>query len=186
MNRTRSMWFCGCLGIFSVFRAHDASASLELGVTLTELAQRSTAVAEVTALESKSEWEGTRIVTFSRVHVDKLVAGRTETTEPVVKTLGGTVGTIGQIVEGEAVLAPGTKWVLFLRTSPDGTSSVTARAQGQYLLSAQRLSQSPNIGHLLDRRGAVVPRTAVSDLDGRSVESAERAIAAAWGATHAL
>jgi hypothetical protein len=76
--------------------------------------------------------------------------------------------------------------MLFLRAAPDGTSVVTARAQGQYLLDARRLSQSPHIGHLLDRRGAVVRRTAVSDLDGRSVESAERAVTAAWGATHAL
>jgi len=188
MSRKRMAFVYGCLGVLITLRADDAAASLEFSASVAELARWSSAVAVVTALETNSVWEGTRIVTFSRVHVDKLVAGRTATAEPVVKTLGGKVGTIGQIVGGEPELAPGTRWMLFLRESPDGTSFVTARAQGQFLVTEDKtarwvLSPSPHLGHLLDRRATARP--AVSELPGLLLEAAERAIQVAWGETHA-
>jgi hypothetical protein len=188
-SRKRMAFVYSCLGIFFSLAAGDASGSLEVGVSVAELARWSTAVAVVTTLESQSAWEGTRIVTLSRVHVDRLVAGRTETVEPIVKTFGGQVGRIAQVVGGEAELAPGSHWMLFLRESTDGTSSVTARAQGQFLMTevgrAQwHLSRSPHLGHLVDRRGAAV-RSAASELEGLSVETAERVIQSAWENGHA-
>jgi hypothetical protein len=168
----------------------DAAASLDVGVTVTELTGWSTAVVVATTLESTSAWEGTRIVTLERIHVDRLVAGGTKTDELIVKTLGGKVGGLGQIVEGEAELAPGTRWMLFLRESTDGTSSVTARAQGQFLVSGEESTgqvvfSSPHLGKLLQRRAAVSLRPAASELAGLSFESAARAIRVAWDKTHA-
>jgi hypothetical protein len=168
----------------------DAAASLDVGVTVTELAGWSTAVVVATTLESSSAWEGTRIVTRERIHVDRLVAGGTKTDELIVKTLGGKVGGVGQIVEGEAELAPGTRWMLFLRESADGTSSVTARAQGQFLVSGEESTgqvvlSSPHLGKLLQRPAAVRLRSAAAELAGLSFESAARAIRVAWDKAHA-
>jgi hypothetical protein len=191
MSRRKRMTFVhGCFAVFLALHTDDAAASLDVGASVADLARWSSAVAVVTALDSNSVWEGTRIVTYSRVRVDELVAGRIATAEPTVKTFGGAVGTIAQVVGGEAELAPGTRWMLFLRESPDGTSSITARAQGQFAMTEKTASQwvlapSPHLGHLVDPRGVPAQRTAVAALQGLSLESAEQAILVAWGETHA-
>jgi hypothetical protein len=188
--RKRAAAFSGCLGFLFTLLADDAAASLDVGVTVAELSRWSSAVAIVTVLESHSAWEGTRIVTLSRVHVDRLVAGTTSTAEPVIRTLGGTVGRLTQVVEGEAELAPGSRSMIFLRESTDGTAFVTARAQGQFLLAEDRasrpvLSRSPHLGELVDRRGVAHSQTAVFELHLMPLESAERAIHVVWEKTHA-
>ena len=187
---TRKAFVCCCLGILFTLRADDAEASLDLGVSVGELTRWSSAVVVGTSIESNSVWEGTHIVTFSRVRVERLVVGRMAIAQPIVKTLGGTVGEIGQIVGGEAELPPGTRWMLFLRESPDGTLSVTARAQGQFRVAEGQageaiLAPSPHVARLLARRGYVSTRFAASELQGQSLETAERTIRVTWEQTHA-
>ena len=82
----------------------EASASVAIAASLEDLARASTVIARVTPVERTSAWEDGRIVTTTRVRVDEVVAGSVagSTRELRVRTLGGRVDTIGQIVEGEA------------------------------------------------------------------------------------
>jgi len=104
------------------------------------------------------------------------------------------VGKIGQLVEGEAVLAVGRSSLLFLRAGPAGTLDVTARGQGQFPVVADvdpakpaRLVRSNATGALLPPRAVAgaTSRLAADVLHGRVVEEAAGDIAAAWSRAHA-
>ena len=88
----------------------------------------------VTAAESRAVWEDGRIYTYTHVRVDS--RGRRRARQPGaeawVRTMGGVVGKVGQIVEGEAAFAPGRPSLLFLRPGPVGAYVVTDRGQGQF------------------------------------------------------
>jgi hypothetical protein len=165
----------------------DASANVSLETSLAELATRATRVVIGSALESLSVWEqqvsdgALRIVTYHRVKVERTVAGAPPSAEVWVRCLGGTVGTIGQRVEGEAVLPRGERLMLFLAARADGTASVVSMAQGAYLVrrgadGVERLKPSPERGMLLPRPAR---RSAAADLVDRSVEEAVRLVTSA-------
>ena len=148
-------------------------ATTARAVTLHDLVQRSTRIAHTTALESwaRSEQIGdTRhIVTYSRLRVDESIHGPYDT-EVLVRTLGGRIGEVGEIVHGEAELALNESSLVFLRTNADGIEQVTAMAQGHYPLAVDlagvaRLRASRNIPHLIPT-GSASPTSAVSRLDG--------------------
>jgi hypothetical protein len=154
------------------FGSGRAEASLAVGLGLPELMRESSRVAFSTSLEASSRWEelgGTRrIVTYHRVRLDELVAGASGETELMVRTLGGRVGDIGQIVHGEAALAVGEPCLLFLRDAPGSVSVVVEHAQGHYPLhddgqGKERLHASPRLGRLIRADGS-----AVKTLVGRS------------------
>ncbi len=112
---------------------HDAGASVSIAILFDELVRDSTGAAIVTPYEQKPVWEGGRIVTYSHVHADRTVAGSLES-DTWVRTMGGTVGRIGQLVDGEPVLTVGHPGLLFLQPVAEsgGVYAVTARAQGQF------------------------------------------------------
>src|SRR5258705_1576393 len=85
------------------FAAPRADASVSFTVPMDALVEESSAACVVSPLENKSVWENGRIATYTRAHVDRLLAG-SASSEVWIKTLGGSVGDIGQIVDGEAVL----------------------------------------------------------------------------------
>jgi len=137
-----------------------AEAAVSLLVTLDELVQSSSYVVVGTAAEHHSAWEetssGRRIVTYTRIDVERSIAG-----EPGssiwVRTLGGTVENIGQYVSGEAQLTPGSRSMLFLHKEGP-LVVVTEMAQGHFPVIADdkgvtRLGPSPDAGALLPRRG---------------------------------
>ena len=112
---------------------------------------------EKIAEEAKAVWEdvpgvGKRIVTYTRVNVEQAAYGSPDKTI-WVRTLGGVVGKIGQRVEGEAVLVPGERAVLFLKSSPEGHFRVVEMAQGHYPLlkdaDVHRLQKSPHLAGVL-------------------------------------
>src|SRR5512142_2268947 len=103
-------WLFAAVLFFAVPRA-DASVSFT--VVLDALTEESSAACVATPIDSKSVWEDGRIATYTRVHVDRVLAGALAS-EIWVKTLGGAVGDVGQIVDGEAVLRTGQQSVLFL------------------------------------------------------------------------
>ena len=70
-----------------------------------ELVQRASAVAVVTPIEERAVVEDGRIVTYTHVRVDRRVAGAIAE-DFWVRALGGAVGRIGQIVEGQPGLLP--------------------------------------------------------------------------------
>lgn len=140
-----------------------AEASVSVMLSLDELVAASTYVVVGTAGERKSQWEemptGRRIVTYTKVKVDKAVTG-SPGSEIWVRTLGGTVGDLGQAVSGEAQLATGSKAVLFLMKRGDVTM-VAGMAQGHYPVvndekGVARLKASPDAGKQLRTPGPVI------------------------------
>ncbi|MEA2696118.1 MAG: hypothetical protein QOI66_389, partial [Myxococcales bacterium] len=95
---------------FALVRAARASTLIQLSVE--ELCQRATVVVAATPLESKVVWEdsaggrGRRIVTYTRARIDRVVDG-VAPNQLWIRTLGGSIGDIGQHVDGEAILTPG-------------------------------------------------------------------------------
>lgn len=136
-----------------------AEAAVSVVVSLNELVSVSTHVVVAKAVERQSLWEdtpsGRRIVTYTRVDVERSVAGDAGTSV-WVRTLGGAVGSTGQTVSGEAVIPLGSRSLLFLLKS-GSTFAVSAMAQGHYPIvvdgAVTRLAGSPDAGTLLLRRG---------------------------------
>jgi hypothetical protein len=174
----------------------DAGASVSLAVTWDALVRESSAAAVVTPVESRAVWEDGRICTYTRVHVERAVAGELGAgTDAWVRTLGGIVGKIGQIVDGEAVFSPGRPSLVFLRRGSVGAMDVTARGQGQFPVVADgdpshplRVMQSHTAGVLLPRPavpGAAHVMLAAEMLHGRIIDEVARDVAAAWAPAHA-
>ena len=173
----------------------DARASVSLAVTWEGLLSESSSASIVTPAESMAVWEDGRIYTYTRVRVDRALAGDLKTGDTGwVRTMGGVVGSIGQQVEGEPVLAPAQTTLLFLHPGNPGTLEVTGRGQGQYAMSLggpglpPRLSLNRAAGMLVPRRVAVpaaAPQLATEVLHGRTLDDAAREIASAWDRTHA-
>ena len=172
--------------------SRPARASLDVTVSLADLARWSSAVAVVTTLDGQSEWEGGRIVTLSRVRIDAVVAGGASSSELLVRTLGGTIGDVAQRVDGEPKLVPGRRCLLFLQRFEDGVFGVSARAQGQFEVRRDEsgrafLAESAGLGTLVDRPAASREHVlgAVAELRGVLLDAAMIPIAEAWGRTHA-
>jgi hypothetical protein len=137
-------------------------------VTLPELVGLSRHALAGTPGESWSRWETSgksrRIVTYHRLSVTQSLDGRPPADSSVlVRTLGGRVGDIGQLVHGEAQLVPGEQTVLFLTEDADGVLGVTAMAQGHYPLTRvarelPRLQASPSMPALTRVDGCAVQR----------------------------
>jgi hypothetical protein len=173
----------------------DARASVSIAVTWEGLLRESTAAVFVTPMESRSVWENGRIYTYTHVRIDRSAAGELGAgADPWVRTMGGIVGKIGQLVEGEAVLVPGQSSLVFLRTGPIGAFEVTARGQGQFPVardgpkSAARVVRSQGVGLLMQPRvvpPAPPPQLAADLLHGRLVDDVALEIATAWSRTHA-
>lgn len=154
----------------------EAHASVSIAVGFDALVKDADIVAVVTPVEAKSLWEDGRITTYTRVKVEQGVAGELGTGgEGWVRTLGGVVGKIGQLVDGEPVFVTGKSTLLFMhKFKTGGTYEVSARAQGQYpividdVTKSKKLIRSANVGMLyppkakapaLDAPGPVQPQT---------------------------
>lgn len=158
-----------------------AEASISVLLSLDELVAASTFVVVGTPGERRSQWEetpsGKRIVTYTTLKVDRSITG-SPGSEIVVRTLGGTVGDIGQAVSGEAQLARGSKAVLFLMKRGDVTM-VTGMAQGHFPVvnddkGVARLKASPDVGTTLRTPGPVIAARDV--LVGQTVDVAVTSI----------
>jgi len=146
----------------------DARASVSIAVAYDALVKDADSVGVVTPVEAKSVWEDGRIYTYTRVKVDQGVAGELGTgTEGWVRTMGGVVGKIGQLVDGEPVFTTGKPSLVFMRKFKlSGTWEVSARAQGQYPVlvdsnvsdsaKARRVVRSAAVGVLFPPRSAAL------------------------------
>ena len=170
----------GTAGLVVLPLPRVAWASRSVAASLPELLGLSDRVALGASQGGECQWEDVggqrRIVTYSHVCVDELVAGDGSDGELVVRTLGGRVGNIGQVVHGEARLLRGEPCLLFLSETEPGLHRVTARAQGHFPIRADahgvgRLEASPNRPELVDEG-----RSAARDLVGRSVPDAKALI----------
>jgi hypothetical protein len=174
-----------------------AAASVSLPVTWNALVRGSTAAAIVAPREAHAVWEDGHICTYTRVHVDQAVAGTLATgDEAWVRTLGGVVGRVGQLVDGEAVFAPNRQSLVFLRPGAVGSLDVTARGQGQFPVveapdaaHTRTVVESHAVGMLLPRpapaTGAPRETLASEVLHGLAIDDAARQVTAAWTTAHA-
>jgi hypothetical protein len=170
-----------------------ARASVSIAVTWDGLLRESTLAVLGTAGESHGVWENGRIYTYTRVRFDRGVAGAAASgSDGWVRTMGGVVDQIGQLVEGEATFAPGRSSLLFLHPGPAGTYEVTARAQGQFPVQNDdpkqppRLIRGSGLGALVLRNQATAsPRLAADVVHGRLVDDVVRDVVADWDRTHA-
>jgi len=166
----------------------EAHASTFVELTVAELLTASGSVVCGTPLEHISLWEdseggrGRRIVSYTRVRVDRVIDG-TQPNEVWVRTLGGTVGDLGQRVDGEAVLVPGQPVLMFLAPRQDGTHSVVGMGQGQYPLEApagqpMKVLDPRGLGRMVGKLGTAVTRVpARLDLPGRTVDEVTALVA---------
>ncbi|HEY2904058.1 MAG TPA: hypothetical protein VGL59_25950 [Polyangia bacterium] len=168
-------------------RAVRASTSLALG--LDDLVARATLVVAATPVRSTAVWEdssggrGRRIVTYTQMRVEQVIDGSAPA-ELWIRTLGGSIGDIGQRVDGEAVLALGRPCLFFLRRFPDGPHGVVGMAQGQFPLDGasvgptSRLHRFPVLPRL-ERPPAGASLSIAPTLEGKTLEQAARLIHAA-------
>ena len=169
----------------------SAVASTFVELSLSDLVAKSTLVLAATPLDARSLWEdseggaGRRIVTYTRLRIDRVIDGRVSG-DVWVRTLGGHVDDIGQHVEGEAVLAASKSCLLFLRALGDGTHAVVGMSQGQYPLEVApdgtpiRLQPSRALGHLLPKGAApsIDHPPARLVLSGQTLDQAARLVLA--------
>jgi len=182
MDRRQTLGLLGALAATLTLEARTSRASTALAVSLKDLVSRSSRIAHATPLEGFSRFEniGDRrhIVTYSRLQVHELLRGPSGETEMLVRTLGGRVDNLGEIVHGEAVLALNEACVVFIHTTSDGIDQVTAMAQGHYPLTSdtdgtRRLTMSRAIPHLMGD-----PSGAATRLSGLKFEEARTLIRA--------
>ena len=145
--------FAATLACASAARATTARA-----VSLPDLVRRSVRIARATPLDSFARTEdigGARhIVTYSRLRIDDSIHGASGDSETLVRTLGGRVADLGEIVHGEAELALNETCLVFLTLDPNGVELVTGMAQGHYPVAIDRagtprLRLSRNLPHLI-------------------------------------
>ncbi len=173
--------------------AVDARASVSIQVTWDGLLRESTAAVVATSVETRAVWENGRVYTYARLHVDRAIEGDLPSGgEAWVRTMGGIVGKIGQIVDGEPVLRRGEPSLLFLHPGPPGAYVVTARGQGQFPVvqdadpkAPPHLVRSHSAGALLPPQPAATSPFAADVVHGRVVDDVARDVVAAWDRTHA-
>lgn len=161
-----------CASGAALLGARAASASQFVPVPLADLVRSSQQIWLGVPRESHSQWletsAGKLIVTYSRISCDhEVVPGRPHGGELWVRTLGGSIGKLGQLVPGEARLALGERCLVFLARFDD-QHVVNAMAQGHYPILAasgvQRLRCSEDASKLRARRGSAVSLLAEREL----------------------
>jgi hypothetical protein len=175
-------WKFACLVSVQVALAGPATASTFRPIPLSRLLQKSPVVVVATPVSHNAHWavigSTRRVVTDSTLEVAWSLRGEDcAGKDIVVRTLGGTVGGVGQIVYGEARLTLGQSSVLFLVPGQDGVYSVMGMAQGQYPLEpadAGDWTLKPSLGldGVLDSQ-----RSAVATLNGRRLSDIPALIA---------
>ncbi len=165
----------------------EAEATTAVLMTLDEMVRVSDRVVVAEPLERISMWEkigeSERIVTYTRLRIETPIVG-SETQDVWVRTLGGTVGKIGQHVAGEAQLTLNQTSLVFVARARDAYV-VTGMAQGHFPVdesdSARRLRSSPDTGTLLRSKKAS-GSSAREDLVGETLARASDKIRAAKAA----
>lgn len=173
-----------------------AQARVSIAYTLPRLIDDAPWTVVGTPLESKSAWAevagSRRIVTYTKVRIDRRIYGKRLDERIWVRHLGGAVDRIGQQVAGEAQLPLHQPALLFLTRVDDGLYTVAGAAQGHFplrgeaspelglagetlqdfrtSLSERRLAVDPSMGKLVRRPGPVV--TVQEALKGKRLAAA--------------
>jgi hypothetical protein len=182
MSRRSTLASLG-LGVAATLLARAASATLVRGMTLAELVGRSQHVVVATPLGARCSYVtlgGRRmLVTETLVRIDGVLGLRAPSeSELTVRTLGGRLDGVGEIVHGQAELQLGQRCTAFFERAPDGICWVTGMAQGHYPLdpvdSTWLLRANPQLPTIRDWEQCAVKR-----LVGTRLGEAERLVAEA-------
>lgn len=164
-QRSRRAFLLGTLALGSSLRAKPASATLLRGLPLPVLVQRSQRVVVLEPLESTclyTEIGGRRgIVTDTRVALHETWRGSVNGLELTLRTLGGRLDGVGELVHGQPLLELGVRGVAFLQLGRRGDVWwTTGMAQGHYPLSdatdEARLLPNRQLPTLLDLESSAV------------------------------
>ena len=184
LGRRRFLGLVGSAAAAVTLPGRPALAGIARAVTLPELVRASARAVVATTLSAKGRFEQVggrrRIVTYSRLRIDEVVGGPADGSELWVRTLGGRVGDLGQVVHGEAVLLVNEPCLLFLAAGAEGALTVTALGQGHYPIrpdarGERRTAPSPRLAELIGQG-------AVQALSGRPVAEATGVVRKAWHA----
>lgn len=188
MSRRGWLAGLGSLSLWSLCPDH-AAAGVMIPASLRELVETSEHVVVATPRVGDSAWEeiggSRRIVTYTRLTIEEVLDERAPAdSELMVRTLGGQVGPLGQVVHGEAELRRDEVCVLFLKDRRDGTFRVTGLAQGHYPLTLDatgtpRLNTSPHLAEVLGKHEDA--KSAVVQLRGQPLAQARLLIGGARG-----
>jgi hypothetical protein len=157
-----------------------AHATLVTGLTLRQLVARSAHIVVVSALDASCFFTtigGRRcIVTETRVEVHDLLGGQAPVSQVLsVRTLGGKVGGMGELVLGQASFSVSTPDVAFLKLGADGAYWFVGMAQGHYPLYGEgpdeTLRHSANLPEIRE-----FSTSAVKALDRQRLGAARRLI----------
>lgn len=125
-----------CLALVLGF-CMTSAATVVQAIPLNELVASSEWVVVATVKQARSHYVNLggvrRVVTESELQIHQCMNDKCAT-EMVVRSLGGSVGDLVHHVYGEALLAPGSTNLLFLRQGTDKHVRVVGRAQGEYHL----------------------------------------------------
>lgn len=183
VTRRSFLWGTAAATASQLFVPGQARASMAIALSLTELVHRSEHAAVGISVDAFSRWElvaeRKRIVTYSVIDVERPLDGRPLGKGPIlVRTLGGIVNGVGQVVHGEAVIPLGERTALFLRSVTPDFHSVIAMAQGAYPVRTddRGVRRLHAVLEALELRGAGAD-AAVHRLDGKTPEDAEALVA---------
>ncbi len=146
-----------------------ALAAVARALSIGDLVKKSASALVLTAVARRATWQviggSRRIVTETRARVEEVVTGADPSASEVsVHTLGGRIGTVGQIVEGEAELELGESSLTFLSEIAPLSYAVTAMAQGHYPIVSDAhgkvLATNRQLPALVNRVGSAVERLA--------------------------
>lgn len=144
----------------------SAHASVSYAVDTDRLLTRAELVIRATPLDDYCTWEGTRIVTYTKLHVDERIAGETKESDIWVRSLGGEVEHLAQWVDGEPVFTIGQPTLMFLGKDTSGAYVSVARAQGQMPMRFDETTKTwvtrknPYVGVLVPRKAEAAPPSA--------------------------
>jgi hypothetical protein len=163
-----------------------ASATWVRGMSLQELVSRSRHAVIGTPLDARCLYitlGGRRLlVTETRLRVDGVLALEPPgEAELAVRTLGGQLDGVGELVHGQAEFLRDQLCVGFFERAPDGACWVTGMAQGHYPLESAdasfRLRASPQLPVIRDWEQSAVKRlvgTRLSEAEGLIAEARSR------------
>ena len=118
MKRVRAILACSLVSIGGAFAGlaaeREAHASISITVLFDELVRDSTGAALVTPMSSGRSGRTAASTLFTRVFLNRSVAGAVDN-DPWILTMGGVVGKVGQLVNGEPVLTVGRPGLLFVQ-----------------------------------------------------------------------
>lgn len=117
------------------------------------------------------------IVTEARLRVEEVLTKQAPNgVELLVRSLGGVLDGVGELVHGQAEFARDAQCLAFLSRAPDASLWVTGMAQGHYPIATPTsaealLSASPHLAALRD-----FEHSAVKSLVGQKLQQARRLI----------